>query len=288
MTTPFPISHGRVTVLKLGGELIESAADRARTAGAVAAMAAHTPLVVVHGGGKAIDAELARRGIEPVKRDGIRVTDQATLDTVVAVLAGTANTELVAALTSRGVRAVGLTGVDAGLALCERVSAMETVSGSAVDPGLVGRPLAGDAQIVADLCGLGYVPVIASIGGSAGLQACDLLNVNADVMAAHVAASIGAARLLVAGSTPGVLDAGGQLIDALDAAALEAMVNDGSATAGMIAKLRACQAAREAGVADVRIVDGRDTTFEAGTVLTSNQHPPFAVAPGGRPATSNQ
>lgn len=253
-----------VTVLKLGGELIESAADRARTAEAVAAMAGRTPLVVVHGGGKAIDAELARRGIEPVKRDGIRVTDQATLDTVVAVLAGTANTELVAALTSRGVRAVGLTGVDAGLALCERVSGMETVSGSVVDPGLVGRPLAGDAQIVADLCGLGYVPVIASIGLTAS---GDRLNVNADVMAAHVAASIGAARLLVAGSTPGVLDAEGQLVDALDAAAVEAMVNDGSATAGMIAKLRACQSAREAGVADVRIVDGREADFVTGTRL---------------------
>ncbi|HEX6323884.1 MAG TPA: hypothetical protein VFZ36_09175, partial [Vicinamibacterales bacterium] len=81
-----------VTVLKLGGELIEAPADLARTADAVAALARTSRLVVVHGGGKAIDAELARRGIEPVKRDGIRVTDAPTLDTAVAVLAGAANT----------------------------------------------------------------------------------------------------------------------------------------------------------------------------------------------------
>ena len=267
-----------LTVLKVGGELIETPADRARTADAVAAMAAKGPLIVVHGGGKAIDAELARRGIAPVKHDGIRITDEATLDTVVAVLAGSANTSLVAALVVRGVRAVGLTGADAGLAVCERVAGMETVSGAVVDPGLVGRPAgAGDAFLVRHLCAGGYVPVIASIGidgatlrGGAALQGPRtgaLLNVNADVMAAHVAAAAGAARLLVAGSTPGVLDGAGNLIDRLDAAMLDGMLSDGTATAGMIAKLLACRAARDAGVADVRIVDGRSGGFEAGTEL---------------------
>ena len=253
-----------VTVLKLGGELIEAPADRARTADAVAALAKTTTLVVVHGGGKAIDAELARRGIEPVKRDGIRVTDEPTLDTVVAVLAGTANTSLVAALGARGLRAVGLTGADGGLATCERVTGMETVSGAVVDPGLVGRPVgAGNAQLLLDLCSAGYVPVIASIG----VLGDQLLNVNADVMAAHVAAAVGASRLLVAGGTPGVLDGAGKRIESLDAQALDAMVADGTATAGMIAKLLACRTARDAGVGDVRIVDGRSASFEMGTAL---------------------
>ncbi len=252
-----------LTVLKLGGELIESATDRARTADAVTAMAADARLVIVHGGGKAIDAELARRGIAPEKRDGIRVTDAATLDAVVAVLAGTANTQLVAALAARGVRAVGLTGADDALGLSERVTSIDTASG-VVDPGLVGRPIGAPATLVADLCDAGYVPVIASIGVT---SEGELLNVNADVMAAHVAAAIGATRLLVAGSTPGVLDAGGKLIDVLHAPALDAMVGDGTATAGMIAKLRACQDARDAGVADVRIVDGTGARFETGTVL---------------------
>ena len=243
--------------------MIEAPADLARTADAVAAMARISRLVIVHGGGKAIDAELARRGIAPEKRDGIRITDAATLDAVVAVLAGTANTSLVAALVSRGVRAVGLTGADAALGLSESVDAMETIGGT-VDPGLVGRPLAGRSDLLAHLCAGGFVPVIASIGVTADGA---LLNVNADVMAAHVAAASGADRLLVAGSTPGVLDPGGNRIDALDARALETMVHDGTATAGMIAKLRACQSARYAGVADVRIVDGRSQGFETGTAL---------------------
>ncbi len=253
------------TVLKLGGELIEAPADLARTADAVAAMARISRLVIVHGGGKAIDAELARRGITAEKQDGIRITDAATLDAVVAVLAGAANTALVAALAARGVRAVGLTGADASLGMAERVTAMETAAGGFVDPGLVGRPVGTTGgELLHLLCGRGYVPVIASIGLT---RDGALLNVNADVMAAHVAAAAGAERLLVAGSTPGVLDSVGKRIDALDTETLEALVGDGTATAGMIAKLRACQSARDAGVIDVRIVDGRSEGFETGTAL---------------------
>lgn len=254
-----------MTVLKLGGELIDAAADRARTADAVASLARTSRLVIVHGGGKAIDAELARRGIEPVKRDGIRITGEDTLETVVAVLAGAANTALVAALVARGVRAVGLTGADDALGLCERVTGMETISGATVDPGLVGRPIGpANAGLIEALCRAGYLPVIASIGMT---RDGALLNVNADVMAAHVAAAVGASRLLVAGGTPGVLDAHGQPIEALDRFALDALLSDGTATAGMIAKLRACRDARDAGVTDVRIVDGRDGSFHAGTEL---------------------
>jgi acetylglutamate kinase len=254
-----------VTVLKLGGELIEAPADLARTADAVAALQRTTALVIVHGGGNAVDAELRRRGIAPHKRDGIRITDDATLDTVVAVLAGTANTRLVAALASRGVRAVGLTGADAALGLSERIPAMETATGIPVDPGQVGRPIPqADALLLAHLTSVGYVPVIASIGMTADGA---LLNVNADVMAAHVAAVLGADRLLVAGSTPGVLDAEGKKIEALDTTALEALLHDGTATAGMIAKLHACRSALESGVAEVRIVDGRSSGFEHGTAL---------------------
>jgi len=85
-------------VLKLGGELLETVESRSRIARVSAATAAARPLVIVHGGGRAIDAELDRRGIAPKKIDGLRVTDEATLEAVVSVLAGSANTDLVAAL----------------------------------------------------------------------------------------------------------------------------------------------------------------------------------------------
>lgn len=263
MTSPSSISN--LTVLKLGGELIESPADLARTADAVVALAADRPLAIVHGGGRAIDAGLAARGIAPVKRDGIRITDAATLDVVVATLAGIANTSLVAALSARGLRAVGLTGADAALGLSTRVETMTTASGESVDPGLVGQPIASDgARLITDLSSAGYVPVIACIGVTADGT---LLNVNADVMAAHIAAASGASQLLVAGTTPGVLDAGGATIDALDESALDAMLVEGIATAGMIAKLHACRTAQRAGVTDVRIVHGREGGFLTGTVL---------------------
>lgn len=259
-----------VTVLKLGGELIESPAGLARTADAIASLAvslrdAGGALAVVHGGGRAIDAELAARGITPRKQDGIRLTDSATLAVVVDVLAGRANTTLVAALGARGVRAVGLTGADAGLGLSARVEAMPAGGGAMVDPGLVGQPVAAaEARLLVDLAHAGYVPVIASIGADASGA---LLNVNADVMAAHVAAAAGAVSLVFAGGTAGVLDASGATIAGLDEAALEAIVADGTATAGMVAKLNAARAAIAAGVADVRIVSGTDGLFTRGTTL---------------------
>lgn len=264
-----------LTVLKLGGELIEAPADLARTADAIVALARTTRLAIVHGGGKAIDAELAARGITPVKRDGIRVTDAATLGVAVGVLAGTTNTLLVAALSARGVRAVGLTGADAALGLSVRVETMQTADG-AIDPGLVGQPEpSSGTALVLDLCAAGYVPVIASIGVT---RDGALLNVNADVMAAHVAAACGASRLLVAGSTPGVLDASGATLDELDEPSLATMMADGTATAGMIAKLSACRTALHAGVADVRIVDGRSGGFLSGTAL-STRHSALSTAP---------
>lgn len=260
----------KITVLKLGGELIETPADLAHTAGAIVTLAASLQadggaLAIVHGGGRAIDAALAERGITPRKQDGIRLTDAATLAVVVDVLAGRANTTLVAALNAHGVRAVGLTGADAGLGLSARVESMAADGGATVDPGLVGQPVStAQTALIGDLARHGYVPVIASIGADA---AGALLNVNADVMAAHVAAATGAASLLLAGGTAGVLDASGATLPELDEAMLDAIVADGTATAGMVAKLNAARAALTAGVPDVRIVSGRDGLFSRGTSL---------------------
>ena len=96
-------------VLKLGGELLETPESRARIASCAASILAERTLVIVHGGGRAIDGELDRRGIAPKKVDGLRITDADTLDVVVSVLAGSANTALVAALVAGGIKAVELT-----------------------------------------------------------------------------------------------------------------------------------------------------------------------------------
>jgi acetylglutamate kinase len=274
-------------VLKLGGELIESPADRARVASLVADVASHRPVVVVHGGGRAIDAELDRRGISPKKVDGLRITDRATLDVVMAVLAGTANTELVAALVAHGVPAVGLTGVDAGLGRATRTAAHRSTAGTIVDLGFVGDPAETDASLFELLLVHGYVPVVASLGIGEPSSAVEtvVLNVNADVMACRIAAAMGDADLVIAGGTAGVLDAHGESIPMLDTAGIDAVIASGTATAGMVAKLQACRTALLEGVMSVRIVDGR--SFDAqhgheeapGTTLVLSSE---SVTHGGR------
>jgi len=128
-------------VLKLGGELLEQAEDLGRVARGIAALSTRTPLVVVHGGGKEIDAALAVAGIPKRQVDGLRVTDEPTLDVVVAVLAGAINTRLVAAVRRAGARPVGLTGADATVATVKRAAPITTVAGERVDLGLVGAPV---------------------------------------------------------------------------------------------------------------------------------------------------
>jgi acetylglutamate kinase len=242
------------TVLKLGGELLEDPPALRRAAASIVHAARRMPLVVVHGGGRAIDAELKARGLSPKSVDGLRITDAATLDVVVSVLAGRANTALVAAIAAAGGRAVGLTGADGQNGLSTRAEKIQTASGASVDLGLVGQPAGSDAALLADLVAFGYVPVVCSIGVNAD---GDLLNVNADTFAAHLAAMMHAHALVIAGTTAGVLDDAGRTIEALGDAEIDAMTAAGTAHSGMLAKLAACRHALAAGVAEVSIVSGR-------------------------------
>lgn len=252
-----PASGGALTVLKIGGELIETRERIAALVPALAALAGDGPLLVVHGGGKDIDAEAARRGLTKQAIEGLRITDDATLDAVVAALAGTVNTRLVAALAGAGVRAIGLTGADAFAVPAKRAPQHRTVDGRLVDLGLVGEPVMQKTPaVLLDLLILCYVPVVACLGCTDEGQ---ILNINADTLAAALARSCGAARLVIAGATAGVLDADGSTIPQLDMTQLDAMIQDGRASAGMVAKLRACREAVMAGVT-VSIVDGRAVT----------------------------
>jgi acetylglutamate kinase len=245
-----------VTVLKLGGELLESDQKRAAMGRAIAAARAGGPLVVVHGGGRDIDAALAQAGIPKRQVDGLRITDAETLNVVVGVLAGAINTWLVAAINAVGGQAVGLTGADAGVAPVKKAPPHRAVSGDLVDLGLVGEPRRAPAPtLVGLLCRRGFVPVIACVGLAAGGR---LLNVNADTLASSLATRLAAARLIFAGGTAGVLDEQGHTIPALGPRDVAALVQAGTASAGMVAKLTAAGAAVTGGVAHVSIVDGRN------------------------------
>ena len=246
-------------VLKLGGELLEQPDDLKRVAQGIAALAERAALIVVHGGGREIDAALAEAGIPKQQVDGLRVTDAKTLDVVVAVLAGAINTRLVAAVRGAGGRPVGLTGADASVATVKRAAPITSVAGPKVDLGLVGNPIVnGTPWLLTDLLARGYVPIVACIGSTRDGQ---LLNVNADTLASHLAAEIGARRLIIAGGTAGVLDQQGQTIERLTTRGAAALIRVGTANKGMVAKLEACRAALRKGVGDVLIANGRQVPF---------------------------
>src|SRR5471032_3437490 len=234
-------------VLKFGGELLEDPIRLGTVVSAIArAAASGAPLVIVHGGGKEIDAALKAAGIEKRQVEGLRITDEATLDVVVSVLAGAVNTRFVAALNTAGVAAVGLTGADASCGLSAAAPPHRTVDGRVVDLGCVGIPDEGaDMHVLHTLTADRFVPVIACIGLGRDGQ---LFNVNADTFAGHLAARLGARRLVIAGTTPGVRDGDGSTMPFIESKSIERLVKDRTATAGMLAKIAACQHALAGGV----------------------------------------
>jgi acetylglutamate kinase len=242
-------------VIKLGGELLEEPVRLRRLARALVDVADREPLVVVHGGGREVDAEMACHGIPKRAVDGLRITDAPTLDVVTGVLAGRVNTRLVAALGAAGACPVGLTGADAGLARVRRERRYRAADGTQVDLGFVGRPVGtAPPALLIHLLAAGYVPVVASLGVGAGGQ---IFNVNADTLAGFLAARLGARRLIIAGGTVGVLDADGRTIPVVDDRGINTLIGGGQASAGMVAKLLACRAALDGGTGEVTIVDGR-------------------------------
>jgi acetylglutamate kinase len=259
---------GQPVVVKFGGELLEQPDRLQAVVAAMAKVATRTPrvpLVIVHGGGKEIDAALKVAGIEKRQVDGLRITDAATLDVVVGVLAGSVNTRLAAALGAAGLNAVGLTGADGWCGLANVAPPHRSVDGRTIDLGRVGVPSpAADVRVIRTLLDGDFVPVVASIGVTAGGS---LLNVNADTFAGRLAERLDAKRLVVAGTTAGVLDDRGATVAVLEAADIQRLIGGGTATAGMIAKLRACEEALANGVGDVIIVDGRDAKALEAAVL---------------------
>ena len=273
------------TVLKLGGELLVDPDGRRDIATAMYRLASRSLLVVVHGGGREVDVEMTAKRIPRRAVDGLRVTDAATLDVVVEVLAGRVNTRLVAAARVAGVQAVGLTAADSGVSTLRRAEPYTAADGTIVDLGFVGQPTGADRPVLLDrLCEAGLVPIVASIGADRSGQ---LLNVNADTLAGHLAARLGAARLLIAGSTAGVLDEQGRTIPSMDVDMMHRLIADGRASAGMVAKLIACREARRAGVGRIDIVTGMhtdDLDVSAGTTIrqVGEKSAPVAPSPSGR------
>nr|MEA2798643.1 acetylglutamate kinase [Phenylobacterium sp.] len=220
--------------------------------------------VVVHGGGPQISAMLERAGVKSTFIDGLRVTDEATMEVAEMVLSGAINKEIANWITLAGreadVRGVGLSGKDARLITVEKVTRTKKDPDSEiekmVDLGFVGDPKRVDPKLIEALiyADEDYIPVIAPIGVAEDGQT---YNINADTVAGALAGALNAKRMLLLTDVAGVLDKNGELIRQMTVAEARAAIADGVATGGMIPKLETAIAAVEAGVGAVVILDGR-------------------------------
>ncbi len=235
-------------VIKIGGALLEDAALVDRWAQCVAQLAVSGhEVTVIHGGGAALTRTLERLGKDSKFINGLRVTDGETRDAALMVLAGLLNKKLVAALGSKGVRALGLCGAD-GKSFRARKR-----SNAGGDLGFVGDIISVDAGWLETLRSHAAVPVIASIAlGDDG----ECYNVNADQMAAACAAACGAELLAFLTDVPGVRGKGGAVIARLATAEIPHLASAGVVRGGMLPKLESCRRALEAGVRSVRILPG--------------------------------
>ncbi|MEH6701671.1 acetylglutamate kinase [Parasphingorhabdus sp.] len=239
--------------------------------------------VVVHGGGPQIGAMLERIGVESKFVDGLRVTTKETAEIAEMVLSGAINKELVSWIEQAGGSAIGISGKDGGFVKATKLRRTERDPDSnierIIDLGYVGEPKKVDRSVVDMISTAGMIPVIAPIGvGEDGAT----YNINADTMAGAVASALRAARLFLLTDVPGVLDKQGELLTDLDPKKIQALVDEGTISGGMIPKLETCVKAVQEGVDAAVVLDGRIphamlleifTSKGAGTLVKDDIHP---------------
>lgn len=247
---------GKTVVVKYGGAAMVNESLRSAVAEDLVLMAAvGIRAVLVHGGGPEIDAMLRRVGKEPVFVEGLRYTDEETMEIVQMVLAGKVNKDLVGLLQRAGGKALGLCGLDGGLLAAER----RGTSGGKTDLGLVGEVVEVRAEVLRAAIDGGFIPVVATVAGGLGGDPKSY-NVNADTAAADIAIALGAQKLVLLTDVPGILrdlKDSGTLIKELPRSGIEGLRKDGILSKGMIPKVECCARAVGGGVERAHIIDGR-------------------------------
>jgi acetylglutamate kinase len=238
---------GAVVVVKFGGNAMGDDAAMAEFARDIVLMRqVGVNPVVVHGGGPMINEMLTKLGIKSDFVRGKRVTDKATVEVVEMILSGLVNKRIVQAIMDAGGRAVGISGKDDDLMVCE-----------ADDPelGFVGRPIEMNVQVLRDLYTAGIIPVIAPVG--TGMQDNETFNVNGDTAAGAIAGALQADRLLLLTDVPGVKNAAGEVMTQITPEEIRQMTADGVISGGMIPKTETALMALDKGTRAVTILDGR-------------------------------
>jgi acetylglutamate kinase len=257
-----------ILVVKLGGTTL---AEQQQVLAEVATISRRRPIVLVHGGGKRMTDWLARLGVETRFEGGLRVTDAASIEVAAAVLRGVVNSELVAALRDLHVDAVGLSGVDGGLLIAERLP----------DMGLVAHVVGLRRDLLDGLLVAGQVPVVAPLARDEQGVVC---NVNADDAAAGIAAGLGARQLVLMTDVDGVRGADGQRLGTISAEQAEALIASGVIAGGMVPKVRAALAALAWEGAEAVIADAS----APGALARAVDDPSFGtrIAAGTSPAVA--
>ncbi|QXL83541.1 acetylglutamate kinase [Comamonas sp. NLF-1-9] len=248
--------HGKTLVIKYGGNAMTDPALQQDFAEDVVLLklVGMNP-VVVHGGGPQIEAALKRLGKQGHFIQGMRVTDAETMEVVEWVLAGEVQQDIVGLINQVGGKAVGLTGRDGGLIRAKKLKLLDHKDPSVEhDVGQVGEIVAVDCSVVKALQDDAFIPVVSPIGFGSDNES---YNINADVVASRLATELQAEKLLLLTNIPGVLDKAGQLLPELTAAQIDALIQDGTISGGMLPKLAGAIEAAKAGVNAVHIVDGR-------------------------------
>ena len=251
--------HGKTIVIKYGGNAMTDPALQQDFAEDVVLLklVGMNP-IVVHGGGPQIGAMLAKMGIESRFENGLRVTDQKTVEIVEMVLAGSINKEIVALINQTGEWAIGLCGKDGNMVFAEKAQKKVRDPDSNIervlDLGFVGEVVEVDRTLLDLLARSEMIPVIAPVApGRDGAT----YNINADTFAGAIAGALNASRLLFLTDVPGVLDKDGNLIKELSVAQAHELIKDGTISGGMIPKVETCIDAIKAGVQGVVILNGK-------------------------------
>lgn len=274
---------GRTVVIKFGGHaMVDDELSESFARDIVLLKQVGLNPVVVHGGGPQIGKMLERLAIQSEFIDGLRVTDQQTVDVVEMVLSGSINKSIVTAINKAGGKAVGLSGKDGGLIEARKLTRTKKDTDSNIervlDLGFVGEPERVNPSVLDAIMDSDLIPVIAPIGLGAEGQT---FNINADTAAGAVAAAMKAKRLLMLTDVTGVLDADKELIQHISAGEAEKLIDDGTIQGGMIPKIQTCLNAVARGVEAAVIMDGRVahgvllelfTEHGVGTLIEEQKH----------------
>jgi len=250
--------QGQTLVIKYGGAAMQEAdlkAAFARDITLLQYLGIHP--VVVHGGGPQVSQMLAKLGVPTRFVEGMRVTDETTMDVVEMVLAGKINKEIVNLINAAGGAAVGLSGKDGLLLKAQKLEfyrPRDDEPPEIIDIGLVGEVTEVNTELIRTLQAQHFIPVIAPVGvGDQG----ETYNINADLVAGALAAALGAAKLILLTDVPGVLDRAGNLVSSLTRRQAVILIEEGAIAGGMLPKVKCCLEALDGGVAKAHILDGR-------------------------------